>query len=203
MTGLVTSGSSPRTRGTPEPLDLGGAAAQFIPADAGNATCSTESTCLFPVHPRGRGERSPCSSISFATGGSSPRARGTQLRVTVETLNLRFIPADAGNAAANSSASSAATVHPRGRGERLAAIAKIRRDNGSSPRTRGTRGRTIPSMIHLTVHPRGRGERESWSRKRASCGGSSPRTRGTQIIEPAGRSLMRFIPADAGNAMKS
>ena len=138
MTGLVTSGSSPRTRGTPEPLDLGGAAAQFIPADAGNATCSTESTCLFPVHPRGRGERSPCSSISFATGGSSPRARGTQLRVTVETLNLRFIPADAGNASHGLVRGRHAAVHPRGRGERKSSSQLAARSCGSSPRTRGT-----------------------------------------------------------------
>ncbi len=55
----------------------------------------------------------------------------------------------------------------------------------------------------LTVHPRGRGE-QLHSRFGAGLAfGSSPRSRGTGQIRPALFECFRFIPAVAGNRLKT
>ena len=51
----------------------------------------------------------------------------------------------------------------------------------------------------LAVHPRACGEHERPSSQHESPIGSSPRLRGTSDIPRAGRALLRFIPAPAGN----
>ena len=72
-----TPGSSPRARGTPG-IGLGaGWRDRFIPAGAGNAKPRACRPARTPVHPRGRGERPPFSTVGGLSGGSSPRARGT------------------------------------------------------------------------------------------------------------------------------
>ncbi len=155
--------------------------------------------------------------------GSSPRARGTRQCVPDGTVPGRFIPAGAGNAWLFRSAIRSPAVHPRGRGERPALLAKDGTPTGSSPRARGTprvlrglrsRCRFIPAgagnavvveefQARVSVHPRGRGERPwrltlAWLR-----GGSSPRARGTLKYRSFRFWLIRFIPAGAGNAPAS
>ena len=132
----------------------------------------------------------------------------------------RFIPAGAGNASSPRVVASAASVHPRGCGERFK-IARARRDcAGSSPRVRGTQRqvagidlprRFIPAgagnAAVLTraprshpVHPRGCGERGLLVALEGSHRGSSPRVRGTHPNMLPRTVMMRFIPAGAGNA---
>ena len=95
----------------------------------------------------------------------------------------RFIPAGAGNGiqaaltVIGNGCRSTGTVHPRGRGERVASSA--------GPLS--------------AVHPRGRGERD-----RSQCDRSRsvhPRGRGERVYRVMSASVDRFIPAGAGNGL--
>ena len=54
-----------------------------------------------------------------------------------------------------------------------------------------------------SVHPRGCGEHRSNSARETNWNGSSPRVRGTQLIGLRRHDHARFIPAGAGNTVKS
>ena len=213
-------GSSPRVRGTHrigKPLL---AIERFIPAGAGNALIAHCSLVGFPVHLRGCGERAAAHAAVVGRIGSSPRVRGTPRCVRVGCLELRFIPAGAGNARSSSGRCPRSTVHPRGCGERAGHHAKRPPLPGSSPRVRGTRensplsssiGRFIPagagnasdrtsSHRPPPVHPRGCGERVTSSLSSMADTGSSPRVRGTHDCASGPVISRRFIPAGAGNA---
>ena len=110
-------------------------------------------------------------------------------------------------------------VHPRLRGEHLAALGVGQDDDGSSPPTRGTHSangygriaaRFIPAYagntlgllkrsLALTVHPRLRGEHAYFDGNWETAEGSSPPTRGTPVSQPSRSDEYRFIPAYAGN----
>ena len=212
-------GSSPRTRGTDGSSVLRVEVDRFIPADAGNGHSCPARCRPAPVHPRGRGERPHAISDSGVQPGSSPRTRGTARHGRARRRRPRFIPADAGNGEVELIEGSAATVHPRGRGERGNYIDVEIADDGSSPRTRGTDARVklacvdrrfIPadagngrcmrlSSFPYQVHPRGRGERNPFPSAMPLGPGSSPRTRGTDAAAFSQMLIARFIPADAGN----
>ena len=91
-----------------------------------------------PVHPRGRGERLPAEDFERLACGSSPRARGTDEIVDREALDVRFIPACAGNGISATPQESKVSVHPRVRGERSMSCRQDGGRPGSSPRARGT-----------------------------------------------------------------
>ena len=146
--------------------------------------------------------------------------RGTRGPWSVRLQSARFIPAGAGNAVGASIAACSCSVHPRGCGERCIFPQQTHRDRGSSPRVRGTliiraRNRSITRFIPAgagnawrhswrwstnPVHPRGCGERTPICRNRQSNPGSSPRVRGTQRDVSEYLTILRFIPAGAGNA---
>ena len=193
-------GSSPRARGTRRSGMLLRALVRFIPAGAGNATPPAWCPARWPVHPRGRGERLDQPRPEGRQVGSSPRARGTPLRLGNRLRQLRFIPAGAGNATVSSLQTTSVAVHHRGRGERSTVTGNRVTARGSSPRARGTlpadvrreqvdrfipagAGNAVPAARRYTVravHPRGRGERP--------CQKNPEKSR------------RRFIPAGAGNA---
>ena len=194
-----SSGSSPRARGTREDGPGGAQPQRFIPAGAGNTAAPPGAGRRRPVHPRGRGEHLKVARDNDGLAGSSPRARGTHVRPAGAGQLERFIPAGAGNTRARLGASRISPVHPRGRGEHLTPPGYGTRQDGSSPRARGTlhcqprwhigcrfipagAGNTCPAAGRSRprpVHPRGRGEHGP---------DSKPRT-----------VLKRFIPAGAGN----
>jgi len=138
-------------------------------------------------------------------------------------LRLRFIPACAGNAIPSARRRNPSPVHPRVCGERDFALLGRRNLNGSSPRVRGTpvcaqywsdcerfipacAGNAIPhgwAAKIQPVHPRVCGERAVNSAIAGLGHGSSPRVRGTRIRSCRRSFQPRFIPACAGNAMKS
>ena len=133
---------------------------------------------------------------------------------------LRLIPTYMGNAPGGPPYLHAGSVHPHVHGERLVSPRRIGKNNGSSPRTWGTRGvereggvrsRFIPTYMgnahrdrllpySVSVHPHVHGERLSRTLKTISITGSSPRTWGTHALPARGSATVRFIPTYMGNA---
>ncbi len=172
------------------------------------------------VHPRVCGERTATHNVIDGNFGSSPRVRGTPPNAHADSAGRRFIPACAGNARRYGRAPAARTVHPRVCGERDLAGETLKREHGSSPRVRGTRGeelrlflaaRFIPACAGnamsyripgtgYSVHPRVCGERAPGGDLFIVDRGSSPRVRGTLVSSATIIFASRFIPACAGNA---
>ena len=167
-----------------------------------------------------RGELGILSPVSDLIGGSSPLARGTPASITRYAVDLRFIPACAGNSSSPLIKSRPRVVHPRLRGELLSAPCRPALCAGSSPLARGTRTsgnrcwrkrRFIPacagnsrSRTEVTtadpVHPRLRGELHHESLLYDRNYGSSPLARGTRAFKAPFLMNSRFIPACAGNS---
>ena len=92
-------GSSPHVRGTAVEVFPEQVTHRFITARAGNVRSRPSWRCRRAVHPRTGGERNLfCRKILRQTG-SSPHVRGTGRQLVPRTLQLRFIPARAGNGA--------------------------------------------------------------------------------------------------------
>ena len=212
-------GSSPRVRGTGRPQRFRAPAGRFIPACAGNGSTPENRVACLSVHPRVCGERpdrAPGSGrravhprvcgerysreVLHATAfGSSPRVRGTDVRIDHERPGDRFIPACAGNGLERRRNHDPGAVHPRVCGERALAELPNHDHIGSSPRVRGTAvpdgrprrvGRFIPACA-------GNGPGDSGITRGSA--GSSPRVRGTDDESPVALGRSRFIPACAGN----
>ncbi len=217
---LGESGSSPRVRGTRSAALTASGNLRFIPACAGNATRSLQSSSVDPVHPRVCGERYRLTFRGYSIDGSSPRVRGTRPKPPDGNPGRRFIPACAGIAVRRQSSRSTPTVHPRVCGERGVHGPKRGANAGSSPRVRGTQAngnvpapvlRFIPACAGnarlpqpapytTTVHPRVCGERPETLINDDLGDGSSPRVRGTRYGCAVALHERRFIPACAGNA---
>ena len=215
----VRDGSSPRARGTANPLRAIAAGFRFIPACAGNSLTRRRRVALTPVHPRVRGEQLHGLRMLDPAIGSSPRARGTGSPHRPCAHPGRFIPACAGNSNPAPRQRLNRPVHPRVRGEQGALRHGVGKGLGSSPRARGTgvshrpplaplrfipacagnRETASPPAQPAAVHPRVRGEQvgehAAWER----LYGSSPRARGTGTARGGSASGSRFIPACAGN----
>ncbi len=221
--GELAVGSSPHARGTPVQQPVQGDLGRFIPACAGNTIGMPSTNWLVSVHPRMRGEHFPDESAPTHTYGSSPHARGTQWVDLIASTLRRFIPACAGNTGSRRVCAGSVPVHPRMRGEHKSAARFSLSALGSSPHARGTRFRDpcglanvrfIPACAGNTsaaarstptaaVHPRMRGEHAFPSTSSAWANGSSPHARGTLGARLSSRNTPRFIPACAGNTMKS
>ena len=152
--------------------------------------------------------------------GSSPRVRGTPLHRSDGGRRRRFIPACAGNSWTRWPWASPSSVHPRVCGELMANPQTVHKNNGSSPRVRGTRvvaaeqparqrfipacaGNSTepsPAIKRQAVHPRVCGELDADDDAAWCSAGSSPRVRGTLPPRICGRRPRRFIPACAGNS---
>ena len=193
---------------------------RFIPARAGNAAMLAAQAGRIAVHPRASGERAHLAHLPGGQSGSSPRERGTRMRLARAPVRQRFIPARAGNACTAPQLQSLSAVHPRASGERFSGGLSPDGRAGSSPRERGTplaalhwatATRFIPARAgnaarspcrpwFQPVHPRASGERRSSLRMICAYAGSSPRERGTLVAGVFVFFAHRFIPARAGNA---
>ena len=152
-------------------------------------------------------------------GGSSPRGRGIPVRGRAPALDLRVIPAWAGNTVCGTSRGTSTPGHPRVGGEHPPRPDLHQLSSGSSPRGRGTlavdylvlrEGRVIPAWAGNTLprsrsrrkcagHPRVGGEHQVAALNNNYGTGSSPRGRGTRAGRPAQQRDARVIPAWAGN----
>ena len=134
-------------------------------------------------------------------------------------MNIRLIPARAGNTALPRPPVAASAAHPRSRGEHALAGDALTVYGGSSPLARGTLSclcwilsarRLIPARAGNTrlghkekersrAHPRSRGEHVLVIAAQADQSGSSPLARGTRYRCQYQRQSARLIPARAGN----
>jgi len=130
--------SSPRVRGTADYIILYRSALPFIPACAGNGTRHDGIRNVFSVHPRVCGERKNSVLLTRTNYGSSPRVRGTVRVHLFGSVDVRFIPACAGNGLSLVEKAAEMWVHPRVCGERWRRASDVDLGGGSSPRVRGT-----------------------------------------------------------------
>ena len=110
---------------------------RFIPAHAGNTRESRAIVSDQRVHPRSRGEYSPCFFWRCILPGSSPLTRGIPAARHFQAADYRFTPAHAGNTWKVGRWNKPGLVHPRSRGEYLPLIRWRAREIGSPPLTRG------------------------------------------------------------------
>ncbi len=194
---------------------------RLIPAHAGNTSPVSAPRAPVAAHPRPRGEHPRGKPYSELRPGSSPPTRGTPPPQLEGQQGARLIPAHAGNTPPTCCPTSWPPAHPRPRGEHLKSAARALLDVGSSPPTRGTRGRGldealphrlipahagntltgIPSVASCTAHPRPRGEHSLVKEESAGSPGSSPPTRGTLLRRRHDELRLRLIPAHAGNTL--
>ena len=194
----------------------------IIPAYAGNTAQGKLSHADVWDHPRVCGEHMPKASGVNVASGSSPRVRGTLLRVRAERQSTGIIPAYAGNTPPCPGRAAIHWDHPRVCGEHTLSNRISSGLRGSSPRMRGTplvvwgdscdEG-IIPAYAGNTPraawtprscrdHPRVCGEHVSCSATTEPVVGSSPRMRGTRFKCARQSSTTGIIPAYAGNTVR-
>ena len=220
---LADRGSSPRVRGTLVRHGNPVGVERFIPACAGNSNSARRVSRSRTVHPRVCGELRSIMRSSAGSSGSSPRVRGTPFRSRPATPRTRFIPACAGNSRPWRPGFPSSPVHPRVCGELFSRDPFDDQADGSSPRVRGTHGRSGPGASTSrfipacagnsrraasptrspAVHPRVCGELAHRAKDARGGGGSSPRVRGTHLFTDPAPHPSRFIPACAGNSISA
>ena len=154
--------------------------------------------------------------------GSSPLTRGKRPVRRDGRTPPGLIPAHAGKTGQGARPPGPRRAHPRSRGENLARTHWGESSPGSSPLTRGKRGRwivetqtggLIPAHAGKTAHcpdsgparwahPRSRGENLYVSAVPPDTAGSSPLTRGKRRMGHANRRLAGLIPAHAGKTRR-
>ena len=130
-------GSSPHTRGALRRGQHHHGEQRIIPAYAGSTPSRRRDHGPRPDHPRIRGEHPPPGVDATMTSGSSPHTRGAPSRAWPRRRPGGIIPAYAGSTPREESDGRLSGDHPRIRGEHPRVEAARRRENGSSPHTRG------------------------------------------------------------------
>ena len=214
-------GSSPRMRGTLGAKWFGRRKAGIIPAHAGNTDASITQEALRGDHPRACGEHYNLMFDMQTLMGSSPRMRGTRRDFPSPPPLLGIIPAHAGNTRLDLNYFRGERDHPRACGEHGFLKLNFLRDQGSSPRMRGTRLMTSCIMLAPGIipahagntntetvredarrdHPRACGEHSVCVVVTSGDTGSSPRMRGTLGPVKADANSLGIIPAHAGNTL--
>ena len=191
-------GSSPHTRGAPDPAGRPDPPWRIIPAYAGSTSLFSSPSPAITDHPRIRGEHDVGGGRSRRVEGSSPHTRGALDDFVGLVSELGIIPAYAGSTHRLGCAGDFGRDHPRIRGEHIKSGFSMVKDGGSSPHTRGAPHRVggdevgdgiIPAYAGSTAvlspgissswdHPRIRGEHFTRRSKITLIVGSSPHTRG-------------------------
>ena len=113
-------------------------AGRIIPAYAGNRFLRRPDVAHGPDHPRVCGEQDPLFQPSVLPSGSSPRMRGTGPVAERDAIDVRIIPAYAGNSREGPGETEIRADHPRVCGEQRDTSFPFSSSAGSSPRMRGT-----------------------------------------------------------------
>ena len=142
-------GSSPRTWGTVDGIEIAGKRARFIPTHVGNSPPKHPASILMPVHPHARGEQHDAPLLRLQQAGSSPRTWGTGLAELGQMAVQRFIPTHVGNSGQRAAPCVSRSVHPHARGEQVPDGMGGTEPRGSSPRTWGTGPACWPCLLAL------------------------------------------------------
>ena len=118
----VRSGSSPLTRGKPDPYSYAAVKRGLIPAHAGKTVLVHAPASYGAAHPRSRGENFAGLKDKLSSAGSSPLTRGKPVLTPPLIALVRLIPAHAGKTSSPQPRSSKRRAHPRSRGENRAGL---------------------------------------------------------------------------------
>ena len=216
-----SAGSSPRVRGKLVAADLNKVAARLIPACAGKTSSWAWAARPMTAHPRVCGENRGGLPTPGRRAGSSPRVRGKRAdRERLEAL-AGLIPACAGKTWLAGKKRHEKGAHPRVCGENYMNRLTDVQDTGSSPRVRGKRRQTRPSVRRVRLipacagktwtsylviclapaHPRVCGENSAGKASVSLREGSSPRVRGKHVPSDDFYRWRRLIPACAGKTL--
>ena len=146
-------GSSPLSRGIPQRLRRRRHHRRIIPALAGNTRSGRGSWAAGGDHPRSRGEYFTRRRWVVELLGSSPLSRGIPETGDTKVATPGIIPALAGNTAPSRAVIAALRDHPRSRGEYSSNILLLLRHKGSSPLSRGIRGRATAPTVGVGIIP--------------------------------------------------
>ena len=138
--GCIT-GSSPLTRGKHRRVETARAPRGLIPAHAGKTATSRSFGLGIWAHPRSRGENNTSATPHQLPCGSSPLTRRKRDVINGRADRVRLIPAHAEKTTHPPHPTSCLAAHPRSRGENRIGQLPRRSAAGSSPLTRGKRGR--------------------------------------------------------------
>ena len=172
------SGSSPHTRGAPQPRRRPPCRARIIPAYAGSTRCPCRARSGRGDHPRIRGEHPSHVSTEMSPKGSSPHTRGALRGHARGIRDARIIPAYAGSTSRWCARKPLAADHPRIRGEHCALVLPLSGVAGSSPHTRGAQPPGRRQTVHPGIIPAYAGSTSRPARGNHPRAGSSPHTRG-------------------------
>ena len=134
----LTTGSSPRMRGSLSIMGVSTIPIGIIPAHAGLTSLRHALNLLRRDHPRACGAHCHGGDEGNAKQGSSPRMRGSQMMMGAGGVKRGIIPAHAGLTSLSSSARSASGDHPRACGAHRSGAKTSSSLSGSSPRMRGS-----------------------------------------------------------------
>ena len=131
-------------------------------------------------------------------GGLSPRVRGNRRNYTPNILNIRSIPACAGEPPPCGTPAGNTRVYPRVCGGTTQGTARRRGRQGLSPRVRGNRDNDAQRRMDWAVYPRVCGGTLLRPSDLSPGGGLSPRVRGNPVLKGGQPFGDGSIPACAG-----
>ena len=134
---LTAMGLSPRVRGNHGDHLLALVAGGSIPARAGEPDPARSRGRRDPVYPRACGGTAAITSSPSQTRGLSPRVRGNHGQHVLFDMDLRSIPARAGEPESEHHRQHGGEVYPRACGGTTMPAAVARYSTGLSPRVRG------------------------------------------------------------------
>ena len=160
------TGSSPLTRGKPVSIDEMRGVRGLIPAHAGKTPRRLAAARSRSAHPRSRGENSYATKPTTERIGSSPLTRGKPRDHAEVGHEGRLIPAHAGKTPRHHARVPMRRAHPRSRGENVHAVPPNRREDGSSPLTRGKLTHTRSRLTSMRLIPAHAGK--TWAERSSS-----------------------------------
>ena len=191
-------GSSPLTRGKPQPDPGSLTATRLIPAHAGKTGTVPVCRRCIRAHPRSRGENTATLIRADDKKGSSPLTRGKRVPGAEVRRRPGLIPAHAGKTTSREPNHADTRAHPRSRGENVADVRVARSAEWLIPAHAGKTWCLFGGVLARWAHPRSRGENRMGLATQPGEWGSSPLTRGKLRSGMTAMLPRGLIPAHAG-----